>query len=957
MSNESFERSMSEFANVPAVRLDTLMPRRVFVPMELVRGKNVKQLFEKLKSGGAFAVYWLHVRTDDKGNETTRWTKFQDLTDCRLPSSLWKDSYFEWEIPTDDSSSPVEVENPIDPFFPIELSLVVSGPESDECGLSIAWNPVLSDINRTCLMVTESPPDVGTARMLRGRRIIHLQVKKLAILPIINGTAPQRPPDQGELLTNIKSLVGLNDHRWQLRPRSTCFYAEAASRRNNDSAVLSIDFGTSCSTISILNIKKTGGDALVNVGLVRDLFPWTHATVFPNHNIEIGPGHIASETKIFSASELWRGMVPVVPKHVQVHRKELTRRKSAKVSSLLFAIPDDGDEAVTPHKEDAIGNEADQAFNKNLQDPKRKEWHRFRFSPKKQLGSTDKYVVPRADDHPIELYLRELFNQAMHTRLLESPSSVMVPIEKVAYSYPVTWTREQRRQYRNHLERAIKSSFISELIDTGRGHGIFDDSYAMDEASAAFLGFLLERFGGLQGNEVVDIFQPFNPSPDHRKNYPRSINALIFDCGEGTTDVVLLQITDSGELHRPVDSRVVRHFAMDKAGLEVTRRIAERLKEHLKVANPDKLPALRTNLHDSDSVMKEFQSAVQAGTAHKEQPMNRETYRRTLIYLIMKEAERLKIELTRGSARIDWTEIKRFTGLEVPTEREIEAVELNKIVAEVFAPAVGVIRRWLNQDIVLHAILMSGRSSQLPGLKELIGNSLPAAQRPFDIDFIQPGSFRLQSSEEGGDESSKTAVCKGLAMNFWNLAGFNHRALKCHPIDEKLRTRAIGILEMDVALRPLPSFDEGFELLVDSDNERVQPERDLPAIIERNPNSHGFYLGINFAGRSTSRLLADTDSPQPFCHVKIQNGREGAFQELRFVFRQISATEIRLAYVELETDDGNVTRRELATKDELCTSVDINELKIHLVPYRVDEDARATGRIHIDGADPLDHDW
>ena len=69
----------------------------------------------------------------------------------------------------------------------------------------------------------------------------------------------------------------------------------------------------------------------------------------------------------------------------------------------------------------------------------------------------------------------------------------------------------------------------------------------------------------------------------------------------------------------------------------------------------------------------------------------------------------------------------------------------------------------------------------------------------------------------------------------------------------------------------------------------------------------------------------------------------------------MSATEIRLSHVELESDDGNTIRKEVPAKDEMRSSVDIGGLKIHLAPYRVDEDARSTGRIHIDGADPLDH--
>ena len=53
------------------------------------------------------------------------------------------------------------------------------------------------------------------------------------------------------------------------------------------------------------------------------------------------------------------------------------------------------------------------------------------------------------------------------------------------------------------------------------------------------------------------------------------------------------------------------------------------------------------------------------------------------------------------------------------------------------------IQRWLTKDISLNAILMSGRSCQLPGLKELISDSLPVGKRPFEIDFVRPGSFIL----------------------------------------------------------------------------------------------------------------------------------------------------------------------------------------------------------------------
>ncbi len=170
---------------------------------------------------------------------------------------------------------------------------------------------------------------------------------------------------------------------------------------------------------------------------------------------------------------------------------------------------------------------------------------------------------------------------------------------------------------------------------------------------------------------------------------------------------------------------------------------------------------------------------------------------------------------------------------------------------------------------------MSGRSSQLPGLQEFLNAALPSSKRPFELDFVRPGSFRLDGLEEDGDEGSKTAVCQGLAMNFWNLAGHNARALKSHPIDERRRTRAIGVLAMfKKALRTLPAFEGQYPLLVEPDNEPINPEIDLPEVRSTNPHSRGFYLGMNFSGRPLTGSHTIIDAPQPFCHVRIDGGNE-----------------------------------------------------------------------------------
>lgn len=66
-----------------------------------------------------------------------------------------------------------------------------------------------------------------------------------------------------------------------------------------------------------------------------------------------------------------------------------------------------------------------------------------------------------------------------------------------------------------------------------------------------------------------------------------------------------------------------------------TRRIAERFKEYLKLANPQNEEELRTNLQDPPTVLNEYQNPVQSKMRKNEQPMNKETYRRTWIYAVM----------------------------------------------------------------------------------------------------------------------------------------------------------------------------------------------------------------------------------------------------------------------------------------------------------------------------------
>ncbi|MEZ6096900.1 MAG: hypothetical protein R3C03_22210 [Pirellulaceae bacterium] len=847
------------------------------------------------------------------------------------------------------------------PIEAIDVNLVVAGEKDGQVGLSITLNPKRNK-EIGCLLVSSQLPEVTSEGPLQGRNLLFLHVPKIALLTVDPGAKlPATPPDSYEPLVAFWEKIGWKDTRWQLRPRTTLFYNEKYSQSDQSSSVLAVDFGTSCSTAALLNVRDSTDLSNSPVGLVMSPIPWTHVTHFPDHSTRLSPGHINATPNRFSdPEELWDSVVPAAPGHVCSSRVPWRASNSAKVRSLIYALGSEANEHVTSDGPNAIGNEAENAFENNLHLKGVKYWDQFLFGPKKKLGQDGSCLKDRSA-HPIEIYLSELFDQIMHTRLIESPRSLIAPMNRICFSYPVTWTREQRTQYQRHLENALKASFMSELLPPDGTASVFNENYAVDEASAAFLGFLLERFDGVNGDELVDIFQPFSPEGSNSDS-PRKIHVLVYDCGEGTTDIVLLEITDSGDEGQPVDSHVLRHFAMEKAGLEVTRRIAERLKEHLALANPGRREDLRTNLDKQEGLDDYHQ-------ANLNETMSKEAYRRSLIYLLLTEAERLKIKLARKDTQINWSEICSFTGLGEPDARTLTTKELTGIVEEVFAPAIQQIANWfreeqeldvdlkLDQNLGLDVVLMSGRSSQLPGLQQFLYSALPSSACPFEMDFVRPGNFRLDSVSEDCDEASKTAVCEGLALNFWNLAsGPISRALKSHPIDERRRTRAIGVLALSPkALRVMPVFDGRFPLLVKADNKLIDPEAVLPEIRSTNPHSAGFYLGMNFGGLASPDSQLTVDAPQPFCHVRIEGGNESTHKELIFRFSQKSATEIRLKQVELIGVDGTPQTKELPITSSISTKLDFGKLKISIEPFRVDEDFRSTGRIHV-GATPIDHD-
>jgi hypothetical protein len=58
----------------------------------------------------------------------------------------------------------------------------------------------------------------------------------------------------------------------------------------------------------------------------------------------------------------------------------------------------------------------------------------------------------------------------------------------------------------------------------------------------------------------------------------------------------------------------------------------------------------------------------------------------------------------------------------------------------------------------------------------------------------------------------------------------------------------------------------------------------------------------------------------------------------------------------MQKPGGELLRKEIPEKEPLFTSFTIGPLQINVEPFARDQDFRNTGRIHIDSANPIDHD-
>lgn len=316
------------------------------------------------------------------------------------------------------------------------------------------------------------------------------------------------------------------------------------------------------------------------------------------------------------------------------------------------------------------------------------------------------------------------------------------------------------------------------------------------------------------------------------------------------------------------------------------------------------------------------------------------------------------------------------TPLKAPGDSEslLTQDQLKDIVKKVFRPVFERIAAWTRAKPELDLILVSGRSSALLGLRELLEESIPREKAPVKNDFIWPleysfddrpadsakGYLGTPSGEEDFQKNTrmemeaKTVVAEGLLENARKSITFQGNYIRCNPLDTMRRSRCIGILATDDGDRWLPRFRNDFNLLVEADYGNINPEEELPTYVEETnftSEGKGLYLGINFAGKGNADII---DRPQVFARILLKNAGGTPYKSLKMFFRQKSATELCFNRALLTKENGD-------TVESVSTHQEGNRLTVENVTAEIrffsdEKDFRNSGKIHIDGSHPIDRD-
>lgn len=911
-----------------------------------------KRMFEEASLTGSVGLFIEKMQQERRTEEDRSllakkdgWFREKGSLRGEIPPDLWRGNLRLLQFDENGVPYPLNEELPDEG---LEIAYALEGP--DDCMLYLSWLPA-GDLD--ALAVSHRGVDAVAQESgphFKGKRVLFLSLPRIAFCPFREENILSSVP-----VNDITNLWGVFSSReWFFRTQEVAFkISEKRLKSGDDGFSLAIDFGTSASTVALVKHNPRTDDDKSGVHIFEGLASWRHNTVVPDYSRNKTEFEIDWDSVRWESKSRLLKKFPVVPEIVRRSRWPVDGTPGGVVPALLYTLPN----TSSLDGQCIIGDEAAVALSGGgtiTPDHQSVHFESFVFSPK-CLVSPKSADTTEGEKH-VEAYLRTLFDMVAARLAFPSCSgekTVSGYLKKVSCSFPVSWLSRQRDFLHDRLLKALESSSLRWFLPRGGAREVLAGAISLDEASAAFMGFLSRRFGKIDPREIMDLLGPF----DYRNRSPESRNILVMDFGEGTTDVVWLKLAPVESSEAKVVSKIKRHFALNQGGLEVTRQIAEVLKdiafEYNVKRGMDRSDAkywLRTNLNES-----EIEESFMKGKSKTVARFRRE---KTALYFDKCE-EIKKLLSSKDQVEIDWHSLLDETPLEAPDECFFSASRLVSIVERIFKPIFARVSSWAEEEGRLDVVLVSGRASALKGLREELEKSIPADRAPLKNDFIWPADYGFGRGGESGELDAKTVVATGLAHNVQRQIGFSRNFIECEPLDEMKRSRSIGILESDEANRWLPMFRSDLDLLVTSDFGRIEHGEELSVPIEE-PNylseGAGLYLGMNFAGKKGADG-AVVDRPQAFARIAIDNKSRKEYRKLRIFLKQLSATEVCLSRAEMEMPDGSVeTTNETYYEEKPIFRLNISDVDIVMKPFFDNDDMRNSGKIHLDAREPIDRD-
>ncbi|MEZ4409550.1 MAG: hypothetical protein R3A52_24220 [Polyangiales bacterium] len=831
-------------------------------------------------------------------------------------------------------------------------------PTNFEVALTVAWRPSSPGLALV----------VGSARAAE-RRVRHLSQKAGVTEALV--LDPHRlvlaAHDYDDVSPPLDNFMGRASARLALVPAPDAplvLLAERAPRRAGETGTtVAIDFGTH--ETSVVTQREDQRDVTVQ----GPLAPWSF------HDVEVTLAGSAWHAEFVAPPRSFEERTtvgnPIMPRPIMerwsvLARRDAQRKDDAGIPSVL--IPSES----LPHgihghpfdelKDRVIGHRAlrlvrraiergdvTEATEEAQQDPRTREADievdALEPAPKLQLGREPKLAFEFLDGVMDDLAAREI---------VRGPDGGLGAVGPVLLSYPVALLAADREVLLRVAREALEKSALRGLCD--------DPPEApltfLDEATAASLGVLYHRFGSLSLDRLLDAFQPLGFDPE-RDAGTRAVRVLTFDCGGGTTDLVLLRLREDGDR---IVSEIEDFYGLPFAGVEITRRIARELKRRLRATlPPEQAEKLRTRfVRDGDP-------------AGGRTEADRLRQKRTLGFFYFCEAVKMALAATapaEGTALRAAMASKAQQFLpELDPGRVLDALPtrawLEECTATVLAPALETAERWLSrEDAPVQVLLASGRSSQLPGVCERLRVACAKAPRPVLAQhFLSPkelasqelgfGTLDVHASQRGAARAdlSKFGVAIGLAHGYvlTTKTGEGKR-LVVQPIDEHKRTRYIGVLRQEG--RGVQFVMPEDRLVVRADGKAV--DRDAIVWVDEQPFAVRAVLGQNFRGPPKPGVAGSVDPPIPFAQLRfsptaIPERERLGIKRVQVGLAQRTASDVVLAGLRVEARDG--VEETLAPPEDGAASLTAGGLTVHFETRRLEFDFRRNGAI-----DPEDID-